>query len=44
MRTWEGEEYLGFEPLRVMGREVERSMVTGRSADEGVCGSKGVEA
>ena len=37
-RVWtrrrEGERLLGFEPFFVMGREVERSVVTGRTADE----------
>ena len=37
-RVWtrrrEGERLLGFEPFFVMGRELERSVVTGRTADE----------
>lgn len=37
-RTWtrrqETEGLLGFEPFYVMGRELERSVVTGRTADE----------
>lgn len=33
-RRREGEKLLGFEPFFVMGREVERSVVTGRTADE----------
>ena len=49
-RVWtrrrEGETLLGFEPFFVMGRELERSVVTGRTADEvmadeGVQGFKG---
>lgn len=33
-RRREGERLLGFEPFFVMGRETERSVVTGRTADE----------
>lgn len=35
-RRWESDrdELLGFEPFFVMGREVERSIITGRTADE----------
>ena len=45
-RTWtrrrEGDRLLGFAPFFVMGREVERSVVTGRTADE-VMADKGVQ-
>ena len=37
-RTWtrrrEGKIFLGFDPFYVMGKEFERSVVTGRTADE----------
>lgn len=33
-RRREGKILLGFEPFLVMGRELERSVVTGRTADE----------
>lgn len=33
-RRREGERLLGFEPFFVVGRELERSVVTGRTADE----------
>lgn len=41
-RRREGGNLLGFEPFFVMGREIERSVVTGRNADE-VMGDEGVE-
>lgn len=41
-RRREGEKLLGFEPFFVMGREVERSVVTGRTADE-VMADEGVQ-
>ena len=34
VRRRDGDQLLGFEPFYVMGREVERSVVTGRKADE----------
>ncbi|KAL6716632.1 hypothetical protein ACLMJK_006200 [Lecanora helva] len=34
VRRWDGEQLVGFEPFYVMGRDVERSVVTGRNADE----------
>lgn len=42
MRRWEDGRLLGFEPFFVMGREVERSVATGRAADE-VMRDEGVE-
>lgn len=42
MRRREGERLLGFEPFFVMGRELERSVVTGRTADE-VMADEGVQ-
>jgi len=41
-RRWEDVRMLGFEPFFVMGREVERSVVTGRTADE-IMSDEGVE-
>jgi hypothetical protein len=41
-RRWEEGRRLGFEPFYVMGRDVEKSMLTGRTADE-VMSDKGVE-
>ena len=42
IRRREREKLLGFEPFFVMGREVERSVVTGRTADE-VMADEGVQ-
>lgn len=42
MRRREGERLLGFEPFFVMGRESERSVVTGRTAEE-VMADEGVQ-
>lgn len=42
MRRREDERLLGFEPFFVMGRELERSVVTGRTADE-VMADEGVQ-
>ena len=52
VRRWEDGKQLGFEPFFVMGREMERSVVTGRTADkvmsdekvEGFVGRKGWRA
>lgn len=41
-RRWEDGSRLGFEPFYVMGRDVERSVLTGRTADE-VMSDEGVE-
>ena len=41
-RRKEGERLLGFEPFFVMGRETERSVVTGRTANE-VLADEGVQ-
>ncbi len=41
-RRKEGERLLGFEPFFVMGREAERSVVTGRTANE-VLADEGVQ-
>ena len=41
-RRKDGGELQGFDPFFVMGREVERSVVTGRTADE-VMADEGVE-
>ena len=41
-RRREGEKLLGFEPFFVMGRDVERSVITGRTADE-VIADEGVQ-
>ena len=43
VRRWEKGELLGFEPFYVIGRDVERSVVTGRKAEE-VMADEGVEA
>ena len=45
VRGWDEEEgkLLGFEPFFVMGREMERSVVTGRTADE-VMADEGVSS
>lgn len=42
VRRRDGETILGFEPFYVMGREIERSVLTGRTADE-VMADEGVE-
>lgn len=42
VRRQDGERRLGYEPFFVMGREVERSVLTGRTADE-VMADEGVE-
>lgn len=42
VRRWEDGKLLGFEPFFVMGRDVERSVVTGRRAEE-VMADEGVE-
>ena len=41
-RRKDGESVLGFEPFYVMGRDLERSVVTGRTADE-VMADEGVQ-
>lgn len=43
VRRWEEGKLLGFEPFFVMGREVERSVFTGRTADE-VMADEGVSS
>ena len=43
VRRWDDGRLLGFEPFFVMGREVERSVVTGRKADE-VMADEGVKS
>jgi len=42
IRRQENDQLLGFDPFFVRGRKVERSVVTGRTADE-VMGDEGVE-
>ena len=41
-RRWEDVRMVGFEPFFVMGMEVERSVITGRTADE-IMSDEGVE-